>query len=193
MHKAARPVTSTPLHLVGSFEDLRDRLVVQVELDRHTGEVMSISGDRDAIRRTCSLLLDAIESTRMRDDEAATDGPRRLSDREVRDQARPENILAALRRDRERRSVTASKDTGTEVHGGLPPVEHRDEPTTTGSPLGDEHGETVTADSSDADMVTTRASNLPWGTERGRSSRDFVEGPTGRLRLVPAPMRAIAT
>ncbi len=129
-------VSSLPFQLVGSFDDIDARLVVQVELDARTGEIVSISGDRDAIRKTCSFLLEAVGTQGTRHGQDHGDGNRqvhglgahtargngplldtatnnteaafvgtastgRLSDQEVRDRARPANILAALRRERE--------------------------------------------------------------------------------------------
>ena len=129
-------MSSLPFQLVGSFDDIDARLVVQVELDARTGEIVSITGDRDAIRKTCSFLHEAVGTPGARHGQESDNGNRpvqglgaptargngplrdtatnnteaafvgtastgRLSDQEVRDRARPANILAALRRERE--------------------------------------------------------------------------------------------
>lgn len=127
-------MSTLPFNLVGDADILRDRLVVQVELDARTGELLSITGDRDAIRRTCSFLLEAVGAQGTRHGLDHGDGNRPIhglgahtacgngplpdtvtnmtanveavasetsSDRELRHRARPANILAALRRERE--------------------------------------------------------------------------------------------
>lgn len=127
-------MSSLPFNLVSSFDDIEDRLIVQVELDARTGEILSLTGDHDAIRRTCSFLLEAVgtQGTRHGLDHGDGNRPVRglgaqtacgngplhdtatnktalvdavdsdvLSDQDIRDRARPANILAALRRERE--------------------------------------------------------------------------------------------
>ena len=113
-------VSHPNLKLVGS------RHVISIELDAQSGEVISVSGDRDAIRRTCSILLDGFEDrTRVDEPTAEVERPplpgrgRALTDQEVRDRARPSSILAAIRRERELSSSTALRPNDHECEREL--------------------------------------------------------------------------
>ena len=70
-------MSSLPLQLVGRLDDADARLIVQLELDARTGEVISISGGQDAIRRTCSIARSTIDLTPEAPTKASADGARR--------------------------------------------------------------------------------------------------------------------
>ena len=125
-------MSTLPINLAGPTGIIEDRLVVQVELDARTGELLSLEGDPETIRRTCSFLLKTVGTRGTRPGEASpglasgatlesssargnatlqdidatslayanADGPDPV-DQALRDRARPANILAALRRERE--------------------------------------------------------------------------------------------
>jgi hypothetical protein len=107
-----------------------DRLIVELELDPNSGEVVAMSGEASAIKRACSILFKAgekhdssviryerngsrlvPETGRFGTDEhpsraknpghAETDLESLLSESEIRHRANPANILAAIRRERE--------------------------------------------------------------------------------------------
>lgn len=127
-----------PIDLAGTSGNIENRLVVQVEIDARTGELLSLQGDPAAVSRTCSFLLKAVGTQGTRLGEASGHGNRRRGlgsgaslessrargngtlldteatslafvnaddpdpvDQALRDRARPANILAALRRERE--------------------------------------------------------------------------------------------
>ncbi|MBQ71671.1 MAG: hypothetical protein CMJ67_02070 [Planctomycetaceae bacterium] len=145
-----RIVMSTPnLNLSGSNRDPGGRIVVEVEFNAATGEIMGITGDQDTIRQTCSFLLGkvGVQGTRLgRSDcdgnhsdtelgaskkacgnrplhdtatnpEALVDTS--MSEREIRHRARPSQILAALRRERELSSQAALRLVGNECEREL--------------------------------------------------------------------------
>ncbi|MCP4836149.1 MAG: hypothetical protein GY895_15450 [Phycisphaera sp.] len=107
-----------------------DRLIVELELDPNSGQVVAMSGEASAIKRACSILFKAgethdssiiryerdgsrlvPETGRFGTDEdparaqnpghAGTDLESLLSESEIRHRANPANILAAIRRERE--------------------------------------------------------------------------------------------
>lgn len=94
-------MSSLPFNLVGSFDDIDARLVIKVELDARTGEIVSITGDRDAIRQSCAFLRETVgtSGTNRTPPVDAVDSDER-SDEDIRECARPANILAALRQGR---------------------------------------------------------------------------------------------
>ena len=140
---------STPnLNLAGSNRGIGGRFVVEVEFDASTGEITGIFGDQDTIKRTCSFLLGKVGTQRTRLGRVACDGNRgdtepgaskacgnrplhdtatnnevpvgtSLSDREIRHRARPSQILAALRRERELSSQAALRLVGNECEREL--------------------------------------------------------------------------
>lgn len=181
-------MSSLPFNLVGSFDDIDARLVVQVELDARTGEIVSITGDRQAIRETCSFLLQAVGTPGTRHGLDQGDGNRPihglgahpdssgargngplldtatnktalvdavdsddLSDQDIRECARPANILAALRQgrpilsaaprpiddecERELRSTSTSLETSARERELPAEVARRDERTMECDPL----------------------------------------------------------
>ena len=101
--------------------------MISIELDAQSGEVISVSGDHDSIRKTCSILLNALEARTRTDDTAVeVDRPplpgrgRALTDLEARDRARPSSILAAIGGERELSSSPASRPNDPECERELP-------------------------------------------------------------------------
>ena len=137
------------LNLAGSRKDLGGRIVVEVEFNASTGEITGISGDQDTIRQTCSFLLGKVGMHGTRLGRLDCDGNRgelepgaskkacgnrllhdtatnsealvdtSLSEREIRHRARPSQILAALRRERELSSKAALRLVGNECEREL--------------------------------------------------------------------------
>ena len=137
------------LNLSGSNRDIGGRFVVEVEFDASTGEITGIFGDHETIKRTCSFLLGKVGAQGTRLGRIDCDGNRgddepgaskkacgnrplhdtatnpealvetSLSEREIRHRARPSQILAALRRERELSSETALRLVGNECEREL--------------------------------------------------------------------------
>jgi hypothetical protein len=199
-------VSSLPLQLVGSFDGLDARLIVQVELDPHTGDIISISGDGVAIRRTCGLLREVAgrEPLGMPEadhDRAPDHGKRpmgeprtharlgleslpetvttinvtgssgssstgRMSDQEVRERARPANILATLRRER------ANPPSGLRL---------------TDAPVDRQPGSPSATPAKQTPFLGSK-SNHPRAGAPGHPPRFFLPDAAGRLRLAPSAL-----
>lgn len=138
----------SPLKFIPNHADQGVRMTVELEFDAKTGEITALSGDPEAIRRSCSFLLGKVgmRGTRLgriegdgnRHDsefgaskahgkeplrDTATNTPGALvdtpgSDEDIRHRARPAFLLAALRREREFSSA-ALRLTGSECEREL--------------------------------------------------------------------------